>query len=430
MTLLEYITDLQSQGLSGEEIFAKAQEFKGRTKPEEIIEEEVKTDVVADPVDAAVATKPENASEIKDTELESEDGSLESQEINVPYYVLNNDETTENTFDIINKRIKRYNEQKNITKEYSDRIRGKIAPNSLLIEEGKKQEEFSLDNTVDYNEDYYNQNPTSEKTKPIIDTRFEEKIDPLGLNKNSKEENKVDLFNEILKEEEKRVLNEDTFTNYVDGFIQENDLDIPLPYLYFNPKKQTSFIEQHYGGPKILEEFGINPIDFEGFLISNGYAEDFLNAVESGEYDQGNGDLAKERDLESYLNFYTRTMDSRLNQNKKLDLIKEDLKGENKVEIFGSAQENLKKALKDFKPGESAWTLFDQTLMKEYKQSIFKLATDKDEEYRAARVKYAKELDERGDVMSVAAGLGQGALEIGKGLYQGFDESMLILVLK
>ena len=44
-------------------------------------------------------------------------------------------------------------------------------------------------------------------------------------------------------------------------------------------------------------------------------------------------------------------MDSRLNQNKKLDLIKEDLKGENKVKIFGSAQENLKKALKDFKPG-------------------------------------------------------------------------------
>ena len=92
MTLLEYITDLQSQGLSGEEIFAKAQEFKGRTKPEEVVEEvktevvpgkvapvattpetategifsesiygneEVKTDVVVDPVDAAVATKPE-----------------------------------------------------------------------------------------------------------------------------------------------------------------------------------------------------------------------------------------------------------------------------------------------------------------------------------------------------------------------------------
>jgi hypothetical protein len=64
MTLLEYITDLQSQGLSSEEIFAKAQEFKGRTKPEEVVEE-VKTDVVVDPVDAAAATKPENASEME-----------------------------------------------------------------------------------------------------------------------------------------------------------------------------------------------------------------------------------------------------------------------------------------------------------------------------------------------------------------------------
>ncbi len=62
--------------------------------------------------------------------------------------------------------------------------------------------------------------------------------------------------------------------------------------------------------------------------------------------------------------------------NKKLELIKQDLKGKNKVEIFGSAQENLKKALKEFKPGDSYYTLFDQTLMKEYKQSKFKLAAD------------------------------------------------------
>ena len=72
MTLLEYITDLQSQGLSGEEIFAKAQEFKGRTKPEEVVEE-VKTEVVADQAGAAVTTTTEEAS---DTALKSEDGSL------------------------------------------------------------------------------------------------------------------------------------------------------------------------------------------------------------------------------------------------------------------------------------------------------------------------------------------------------------------
>jgi len=40
MTLIEYITSLQDTGLSQEEIFAKAQEFKGRT---ETTVEEVKT---------------------------------------------------------------------------------------------------------------------------------------------------------------------------------------------------------------------------------------------------------------------------------------------------------------------------------------------------------------------------------------------------
>ena len=63
--------------------------------------EEVKTDVVVDPVGAAAATKPENASETKDTELESEDGSLESQKIYQPYYVLSNDKTISNIEDII-----------------------------------------------------------------------------------------------------------------------------------------------------------------------------------------------------------------------------------------------------------------------------------------------------------------------------------------
>ena len=61
MTLLEYVTSLQDTGLSQEEIFAKAQEFKGRTKPAEVevVEtpvEEVKVNDVADQTDAAVAS--------------------------------------------------------------------------------------------------------------------------------------------------------------------------------------------------------------------------------------------------------------------------------------------------------------------------------------------------------------------------------------
>jgi hypothetical protein len=47
---------------------------------EEVIEEEGNQEVVADQQDAAVTTTPDNASEEEDTELPSEDGSLESQE--------------------------------------------------------------------------------------------------------------------------------------------------------------------------------------------------------------------------------------------------------------------------------------------------------------------------------------------------------------
>ena len=62
MTLLEYITSLQDTGLSQEEIFAKAQEFKGRTKTKEVEVtetpvEEAKPKVVVEK-DATAATTP------------------------------------------------------------------------------------------------------------------------------------------------------------------------------------------------------------------------------------------------------------------------------------------------------------------------------------------------------------------------------------
>ncbi len=69
MTLLEYITSLQDTGLSQEEIFAKAQEFKGRTKTKEVEVsetpvEEVKTEVVAEEGVPAATTPvtPESSS--------------------------------------------------------------------------------------------------------------------------------------------------------------------------------------------------------------------------------------------------------------------------------------------------------------------------------------------------------------------------------
>jgi len=79
MTLLEYITSLQDTGLSQEEIFAKAQEFKGRAKTEEVKVteapvEEVKTEVVVEK-DATAATTP-----VASESLSSGSGESVSQE--------------------------------------------------------------------------------------------------------------------------------------------------------------------------------------------------------------------------------------------------------------------------------------------------------------------------------------------------------------
>ena len=78
MTLLEYITDLQSKGLSSEEIFAKAQEFKGRTKPEEVIEEVVEEGNQNDSQTEGADVDQDNvAPQQSNTEFILENGSLD-----------------------------------------------------------------------------------------------------------------------------------------------------------------------------------------------------------------------------------------------------------------------------------------------------------------------------------------------------------------
>ena len=109
MTLLEFITDLQSQGFTDKEVFDKAQEFKKNKATEEVVEEtEVAEETVEEvedveeveegnsndspPADADVDQTVVASEETETTESISEDGSLESQEkkeeINVPAAVV------------------------------------------------------------------------------------------------------------------------------------------------------------------------------------------------------------------------------------------------------------------------------------------------------------------------------------------------------
>ncbi len=54
MTLLEYVTSLQDQGLSNEEVFAKAQEWKKENQPKE---EKVEVETIEEVKEPAVAEK-------------------------------------------------------------------------------------------------------------------------------------------------------------------------------------------------------------------------------------------------------------------------------------------------------------------------------------------------------------------------------------
>ena len=88
MTLLEYVASLQDQGLSSEDIFAKAQEFKEKNKTEEVevetIEtpevEEVKIEGVAETTDATVSPKTPDASETPFSDAIYGDGDSQYQE--------------------------------------------------------------------------------------------------------------------------------------------------------------------------------------------------------------------------------------------------------------------------------------------------------------------------------------------------------------
>ena len=93
MTLLEFITDLQSKGLTDKEVFDQAQEFKKSQATEEVVEENTEEEVVEETVEeieegnsndspptGADVDQTVVAPETEVTESQSEDGSVELQE--------------------------------------------------------------------------------------------------------------------------------------------------------------------------------------------------------------------------------------------------------------------------------------------------------------------------------------------------------------
>ena len=419
----------------------------GQQEVEELIEtpvEEVKTNGAAE-TDAAVVPTPE-ASESSD----SGDGTS--------YSMFNEEAIASQNLDIINQRALNYKEQQDfddnvdgvktkailkqlplnstqrtdyyidknlatddtIDKDYYNRATGVVAPNSFLIDQGEVEEKFSL---------------SAPKTEAPLESQelkgsdqilaFNNQDDPLGLDK-PKKQVPDNFFEDLTKEfesEKKRGIG--TTESFIDGFILENDLDLKYENLYFNQEKSTNFVDNFYGGSQALKEIGVNPIDFEGFLIRNGYADDYLNNLKEGEYENTSiyGDdnkLAEERHLRKYLNLYINSQDSKVNKLSKLEKIKKDPKF--KTSTFGNSRTNVLNALDKVEDSDVYITTIDQQKQKDYLKSQFVRSTQKDKEYLQAKVDYAKELDQRGDWYAAAANTGSMIAEAGDGFITGMRD--------
>jgi len=286
----------------------------GQQEVEEVVEtpvEEVKTNGAAE-TDAAVVPTP-GASE----SLDSGNGTS--------YSMFNEEAIASQNLDIINQRALNYKEQQDfdnnvdgvktkailkqlplnstertdyyidknlatddtINEDYYNRATGVSAPNSFLIEEGQKNLKGS------------------EQLNPLS-----RQPDPLGLDVDNKKvpEN---FFDDLMEDFDQESLSPsvDVGSEFVEGYIKDNDLDLKYENLYFNQKKSTNFIDKFYGGADSLKKFGVNPVDFEGFLNRKGYANDYLKNLEQGEYEDTSiyGDdnkLAEERHLRKYLDLY------------------------------------------------------------------------------------------------------------------------------
>ena len=455
MTLVEYVTSLQDQNIPESEWFDKVQQWKKENNYEDPNKVKIKGAAKQTDANASPKKTPE-ASE----NLESGSGQLQFTPI------VDEEATSERYLDLINKRALRFKAQtdfdddvggvktkailkqlpigskdrtdfyiqrnlapdETINESYYNRASGNSAPNSYLIEQGDIESKFSLEA------------PKLEVSKQT-DLKSEDQIvqpigrpaDVLGLDKPKKEI--PDSFWSDLKEEfeEEKKQGIGTIESYIDGYIEENDLDLDFPNLYFNKDNSTSFIENNYGGANAIAQTNLNPIDFEGFLNRNGFAEEFNEKLKNGVYDDSeglqDGSLAKERDLRRYLDLYKSEQDARLNQKNKLYSIKKD-PGKFKTSTFGDARVDLINALSVPDESDVYYTSIDSNAFKDYIGSQFSISSAKDREYLQKKINYAKELDERGDWYAAAANAGSLIVEAKNGFLTGwYDLSTFALEL-
>lgn len=169
------------------------------------------------------------------------------------------------------------------------------------------------------------------------------------------------------KDNQRRDLKYDIDT--IKNKIQLTDSELINPYLYYsskNKKIDDDFVDKNFNS-KELEEYGVNPDDFDGFLNRKGYKDDFLKKETEGIY-EGTGNatlarydigLAKELAKKKMLNMYMEDMQQR-------DFTRQDLNQD--LEITFGVRDKKEIVHND---------IFDPVGMSKYVEKNFPIVTQK-----------------------------------------------------
>jgi len=414
MTLLQYVQSLQDQGAT--DIAAKVEEWKKKNQPKVEVEEveEVKTEVVPGKV-APVATATENATDIEDTELPLEDGSLESLEIEPSKQKLKNkyrsgfNDVFENLFGMSieedNQKNKEY-KQKQID-EYLKQFKpgtqerayayyiNNITPDSTVNSEFFDQIPEMI--KLNENNDKINKELSNYQNSKIFggyEDRVQGIIPPIGWSEQKgREEAAIDYSTQ-----EGYTFGDSVKERAMTKMVNEN-FDLDNPYIYYGKNQELNpdgayFSSVHFGGVDKIEALEINPIDFEGYIIKSEQGKRFEKNEKEGLYNGETGALQKETDLQYILLSYITDSNNRYNEKIHLKNIMlnpddyKDFEGKQKLNKYGAY--GLPKA-------KNNYTKYNPKLINEYLKETFPRRFELDKKYEQEIINEYKYLEEKGD---------------------------------
>ena len=441
MTLLEYVTSLQDTGLSQEEIFAKAQEFKGKTKPAEVEVnetpvEEVKTEVVAEE-DATAATTPEASKAIEKITGQSKFGTGPSP---LP--------DPNQSFDLVGRTVKQISgitpifegvdlnpgETKKANKyEFKYEIGENKQPVFYTKPEDQKDwinvtankaknpgAELGVAEELGFNVGNFDREKELQRKKIKKDFEIGDILSSAKLEAPKPYIQEVGKF--LTPEEIEAVEKSKKFRiaigveqldldNKISDSIYENNLDVDNFYSQFKDKDYSGKYVQDLGPDiykKTFEDFNPDKInnftsseEFLGFLQEKGYMQDYIDTVYGPGLTLAEGDdirnfqIAKQRKLDSYFKLYIQEANSKYTNQVLLSYIvknKEKFKNVKSLsEAYGLSKKHFEKEY-----GQSTFEAVSYNDYNSYREEQFPEMVSAEKKLQAAKKAKSEELIKEG----------------------------------